>query len=101
MAPAAPWFYTNLPGFKKNWLWRGDSLWVDRWLQLIAGEKEQQPEFIQIISWNDYGESHHIGPLDDRQYGAFDVGKAPYNYVVDKPHDGMKSPISRLRREAY
>lgn len=61
MAPVSPWFYTNLPGYDKNWLWRGDSLWVDRWNQLIAGEF--QPEFVQIISWNDYGESHYIGPL--------------------------------------
>lgn len=22
MMPASPWFYTNLPGYKKNWLWR-------------------------------------------------------------------------------
>jgi hypothetical protein len=61
MAPVSPWFYTNLPGYDKNWLWRGDSLWVDRWNQLIAGEF--QPEFVQIISWNDYGESHYIGLL--------------------------------------
>jgi hypothetical protein len=40
-----------------------------------------KPEFVQIISWNDYGESHYIGPLDDRQYEAFDIGMAPYNYV--------------------
>jgi hypothetical protein len=20
--PAAPWFYTNIPGYNKNWLWR-------------------------------------------------------------------------------
>lgn len=23
MMPVSPWFYTNLPGYKKNWLWRG------------------------------------------------------------------------------
>lgn len=22
MMPASPWFYTNLPGYKKNWMWR-------------------------------------------------------------------------------
>lgn len=26
MMPVSPWFYTNLPGYKKNWLWRGQSI---------------------------------------------------------------------------
>ena len=26
MMPVSPWFYTNMPGFKKNWLWRGKSI---------------------------------------------------------------------------
>ncbi|KAJ4401166.1 Glucan endo-1,3-alpha-glucosidase agn1 [Neurospora sp. IMI 360204] len=26
MMPISPWFFTNLPGYNKNWLWRGDSL---------------------------------------------------------------------------
>lgn len=26
MMPVSPWFYTNLPGYNKNWLWRGDDL---------------------------------------------------------------------------
>lgn len=25
MMPVSPWFYTNMPGFDKNWLWRGKS----------------------------------------------------------------------------
>ncbi|KAF1968609.1 hypothetical protein BU23DRAFT_583137 [Bimuria novae-zelandiae CBS 107.79] len=63
MAPISPWFYANMPGYNKNWLWRGDDMWFDRWQQLIL--------------------SHYIGPLDDRQYVAFgpDFGKAPYNYT--------------------
>ena len=24
MMPVSPWFYTNLPGYDKNWLWRGE-----------------------------------------------------------------------------
>ncbi|KAF7624815.1 hypothetical protein AFLA_001697 [Aspergillus flavus NRRL3357] len=23
MMPVSPWFYTNMPGYNKNWLWRG------------------------------------------------------------------------------
>src|SRR5688500_4058780 len=66
MMPVSPWFFTNLPGYNKNWLWNGNDLWYDRWTQVLS--LDPQPEFLQIISWNDYGESHYIGPLDDRQY---------------------------------
>jgi hypothetical protein len=50
MMAVSPWFYTNLPGFGKNWLWRGDDLWFDRWKQV----QDLQPEFVQIVSWNDW-----------------------------------------------
>lgn len=30
MMPVSPWFYTNLPGYHKNWAWRGDNLWVSQ-----------------------------------------------------------------------
>ncbi|KAL5049507.1 glycosyl hydrolase family 71-domain-containing protein [Aspergillus fruticulosus] len=91
MMPISPWFYTNLPGYDKNWLWRGDDMWFQRWQQAIS--LDRQPDFIEIISWNDYGESHYIGPLDDRQYDAFDIGRAPFNYVKDMPHDGWRETL--------
>jgi hypothetical protein len=87
MMPVSPWFFTNLPGYDKNWLWRGDDLWFERWIEVW----KVAPDFVQIISWNDYGESHYIGPLHDSAYVAFDVGKAPFNYVLDMPHDGWRA----------
>jgi hypothetical protein len=95
MMPVSPWFFTNMPGYNKNWLWRGDDLWFDRWQQVHGIQLQMnvtdQPEFVQIISWNDYGESHYIGPLrGGAAYRAFDVGTAPYNYVSDMPHDGWR-----------
>jgi hypothetical protein len=86
MMPVSPWFYTNMPDYNKNWLWRGDNLWYQRWMQVWY----LQPEFFEIISWNDFGESHYIGPLDDRQYSPFVTGKAPFNYAKDMPHDGWR-----------
>ncbi|KAF7182531.1 hypothetical protein CNMCM7691_002102 [Aspergillus felis] len=86
MMPVSPWFFTNLPGYNKNWLWRSDDLWYDRWQQVWYF----QPEFVEIISWNDFGESHYIGPLDATQYSAFKIGNAPYNYVENMPHDGWR-----------
>lgn len=50
-----------------------------------------QPEFVQIISWNDFGESHHIGPLTGA-WTAFGStqGKSRFNYALDMPHDGWR-----------
>ncbi|GFF93364.1 mutanase Pc12g07500 [Aspergillus lentulus] len=86
MMPASPWFFTNLPGYNKNWLWRGDDLWYNRWQQIIYF----QPIFVEIISWNDYGESHYIEPLRDDAMAAFSIGQAPYNNATDMPHDGWR-----------
>ena len=44
MMPVSPWFYTNLPQWNKNWLWRGDDLWHDRWKQVI----DFQPPLVQV-----------------------------------------------------
>ncbi|EPS35046.1 putative alpha-1,3-glucanase [Penicillium oxalicum 114-2] len=93
MMPVSPWFFTNMPGYDKNWLWRGDDIWFDRWNQALF----LAPEFVEIISWNDFGESHYIGPiraaddpLADQTYTAFDTGRSPYNYALDMPHDGWR-----------
>ncbi|KAF6812686.1 glycosyl hydrolase family 18 [Colletotrichum sojae] len=75
-------------------LWKSGDLWYERWKQVVSMDFE--PEFLQIISWNDYGESHYIGPLDDTQYEAFDVGDAPYNYVKNMPHDGWRDHLPYL-----
>jgi hypothetical protein len=86
MMPVSPWFYTNLPGYGKNWIWNGDNLWYDRWQQVLS----LKPEFVEIISWNDYGESHYIGPLHEGAYATFEIGNASYNYAAGHPHDGWR-----------
>lgn len=92
MMPVSPWFFTNLPGWSKNWVWRGDDLWFDRWQQVI----DFQPELVEIITWNDYGESHYIGPLRESEFGLFTSGGAPYNYVEGMPHDGWRDFLPYL-----
>ncbi|KAK5123833.1 hypothetical protein LTR85_002469 [Meristemomyces frigidus] len=86
MMAVSPWFFTNLPGYGKNWLWNGDDLWYDRWKEVLSVE----PEFVEILTWNDYGESHYIGPLREGAFAAFYYGGAPYNYAADMPHDAWR-----------
>jgi hypothetical protein len=84
MMGVSPWFYTNLPQWKKNWIWRGDSLWHDRWQQII----EAQPDFVEIITWNDYGESSYIGPI---RPGGIPTGAQ--RYVNGMPHDSWRAAL--------
>ena len=42
MMGISPWFYTNMPD--KNFLWRGNNLWHERWQTAI----ELQPEFVEV-----------------------------------------------------
>jgi hypothetical protein len=49
-----------------------------------------QPDLVEIISWNDFGESHYIGPLPQFDYKAFEVGKPPYDYITGMPHDAWR-----------
>ncbi|KAJ4483776.1 glycoside hydrolase family 71 protein [Lentinula aciculospora] len=68
MSAVSPWFFTHYgsDSWNKNWIYRGDDwLFVRRWEQLIA--MRDQVDIVQIISWNDYGESHYIGPVKGAQ----------------------------------
>ncbi|KAJ3824780.1 glycoside hydrolase [Lentinula raphanica] len=68
MSSVSPWFFTHYgpDSWNKNWIYRGDDwLYVRRWEQLIA--TRDRIDIIQIISWNDYGESHYIGPIKGAQ----------------------------------
>lgn len=57
MMGVSPWFYTNLPQYKKNWMWPDELMltWADRWTQVLTLQP-QQPDYVEIISWNDFGE---------------------------------------------
>lgn len=68
MAGISPWFFTHFS--YKNWIYKSDDLYTTRWEQLVS----MQPDFIEIITWNDYGESSYIGPVD---------GATPYDSEIN------------------
>jgi hypothetical protein len=47
-----------------------DLLYPSRWSKLLALPPSHSPDIIQIISWNDYGESHNIAPISGAQPGS-------------------------------
>ncbi|KAH8689539.1 putative alpha-1,3-glucanase/mutanase [Talaromyces proteolyticus] len=82
IAPASAWFSTHFGpevSYSKNWVFPSDSLWFDRWNEILA----LGPRFVEIVTWNDYGESHYIGPLSSPHT---DDGAS--KWVNDMPHNG-------------
>ncbi|KAI0262252.1 glycoside hydrolase family 71 protein [Gloeopeniophorella convolvens] len=81
MAAVSPWFFTHYgpDSWNKNWIYRGDDwLLVRRWEYLLA--HRDSVDIAQVISWNDYGESHYLAPV----HGAQPNSQA---WVDGFPHD--------------
>ncbi|BEI83295.1 hypothetical protein CcaverHIS002_0311630 [Cutaneotrichosporon cavernicola] len=85
MAGVSPWFFTHFGKevpYSKNWLFKSETLWVDRWKDILAlGNKVNM---LEIVSWNDYGESHYVGPLDTPW-----TSDGSDLWVKGMPHDAM------------
>ncbi|KAH8103478.1 glycoside hydrolase family 71 protein [Cristinia sonorae] len=85
MAAVSPWFFTHYgkDSWNKNWIYRGDDhLLVRRWVHLMS--IRNQVDIVQVISWNDYGESHYVAP----PRGAQPNSEA---WVNTCPHDAWLS----------
>ncbi|KAG7441403.1 uncharacterized protein BT62DRAFT_486574 [Guyanagaster necrorhizus] len=64
MAACSPWFFTHYgrDTYNKNWIFNLDDwLFAARWEQLVKNKAEVN--LVQLLSWNDYGESHYLGPI--------------------------------------
>ncbi|KAF2736730.1 putative alpha-1,3-glucanase/mutanase [Polyplosphaeria fusca] len=84
IAPVSPWFSTHYGpevSYSKNWVFPGDALWFNRWTSIL--KSPTSPRFLEIITWNDYGESHYIGPLASKHT---DDGNS--KWANDMPHNG-------------
>lgn len=84
MAAISPFFFTHFGAnsWNKNWLYRSDNwLYATRWEQLIA--QRQSIKALEILTWNDYGESSYIGPIA----GALPAGSEVWVNGLD--HEGI------------
>jgi glucan endo-1,3-alpha-glucosidase len=82
MMGVSPWFFTNLPDYNKKWLFNVDTLWHTRWEQAA----KLKPAYVEIVTWNDFGESHYIGPIVQSAIPSSAGADATW-YVDGKPHD--------------
>ena len=83
VAPVAAWFSTHYGpevSYSKNWVFPSDLLWFQRWTDILT----LAPQFLEIITWNDFGESHYVGPIS-----ASHLDDGNSKWVNDMPHDGF------------
>ncbi|KAJ3885100.1 glycosyl hydrolase family 71-domain-containing protein [Lentinula edodes] len=78
------WLYTHYN--YKNFYLRGDEwLLITRWEQLIS--MRDQLTFVEMVTWNDYGESDYFGPgpssSDLQPYGTTWADGFPHNGFFD------------------
>ncbi|KAG8831269.1 hypothetical protein FRC17_003387 [Serendipita sp. 399] len=68
MTSVSPAFFTHYgpDSYNKNWIYRSDDwLYASRWEMLVAHRNEVS--CVEIVTWNDYGESSYIGPIEGNQ----------------------------------
>ena len=66
----------------KNWLFKSEALWYERWEQILdLAQRSPNLRYLEIVTWNDYGESHYVGPSDN---GHSDDGSGVY--TNNMPH---------------
>jgi hypothetical protein len=57
--------------YSKNWIFKSETLWYDRWQQVLA--MQDQIQFLEIVTWNDYGESHYGELREELGTASLDV----------------------------
>ncbi|KAH8689532.1 putative glucan endo-1,3-alpha-glucosidase agn1 precursor [Talaromyces proteolyticus] len=82
MMGVSPWFFHSGSSSGTNWVWRGDDLWADRWQEVF----DVDPQFVEIVTWNDWGEASYIGPfVSDNE-----VPTTSAPYVDNMPHESFR-----------
>ncbi|EJD50719.1 glycoside hydrolase [Auricularia subglabra TFB-10046 SS5] len=89
MMNVSPWFFTHFSpqSFNKNWLFLSDTLLIDRLNQVL----QLQPQLVEIATWNDFGESHYIGPLHPNNPQVYPGNSG--DWVAGFPHDAWRDII--------
>ncbi|KAG0145287.1 hypothetical protein CROQUDRAFT_45976 [Cronartium quercuum f. sp. fusiforme G11] len=92
-APISPFFFKHLEqGEGGNYIHsNNDQLVIERYLQLIRSP----PAFIELLTWNDYGESHYL--RDPRPSANLPKGViSAHDYVDGFPHEPLLDMLSHF-----
>ncbi|KAI0457321.1 glycoside hydrolase [Xylaria acuta] len=80
MAPVSPWFFTHFN--TKNWVFICEDQPTLRWEQML----KLKPAIVEIVTWNDFGESHYIS--GNQPHHSDDGSSA---WATGYPHDGFRT----------
>ncbi|CCC12102.1 hypothetical protein SMACR_05840 [Sordaria macrospora] len=89
-----PYFYTRLASYNKNWYSSSDTLWPTRLSQALSlsenslSDSPRSPDLLQIITWNDFAESHYISDLVPSQ-----ILSEAESYVNGFDHGGFRAVL--------
>ncbi|KAF8175417.1 glycoside hydrolase [Mycena galopus ATCC 62051] len=89
MMPVSPWFSPHYGGdtYNKNWIFYSDWLYQSRWEEAL----QLQPQFVEILTWNDFGESHYIGPLHGDNSPVYAGGPTGASLWVNGQVQGVRT----------
>ncbi|KAJ3737771.1 glycoside hydrolase family 71 protein [Lentinula guzmanii] len=79
----SPWQFKEL-GDGQDWVEQCDTLWEYRWKQAIH---DVEPDIVEILTWNDYGESHYISDINP----IVNLGDLAPLYVNGFDHSGWRT----------
>lgn len=81
VSAVSPWQFKDIDPSNPddNWVEQSDTLWNYRWLQAI---QTVVPDIVEIVTWNDYAESHYIGDINPN----VNLGDYAPNYVPGFTH---------------
>ncbi|KAF2721477.1 glycoside hydrolase family 71 protein [Polychaeton citri CBS 116435] len=70
----SPWQFKDLNDPSKGlpWVAYSDTLFSQRFQQLINADIDHQPDIIELLTWNDFCESHYLRDLPSPNVGAKD-----------------------------
>ncbi|KAF8152842.1 glycoside hydrolase family 71 protein [Mycena galopus ATCC 62051] len=87
MMPVSAWFNTHYGVDSYNKIFYSNWLCQSRWEEVL----QLQPQFVEILTWNDFGESHYIGPLHGDNSPLYAGGATGAElWVNGMPHDAWR-----------
>ena len=86
----SPWQFKNVNASSGSWVAYSDTLFAQRFNQLVTGAIN--PDIIEVLTWNDFGESHYLRPLPST------VESAP-DYIIYS--DGMQNYVQNFNHNPW
>ncbi|BEI83325.1 hypothetical protein CcaverHIS002_0311930 [Cutaneotrichosporon cavernicola] len=88
MPPVSPFFFTyyGKDSWDKNWIYRSDDWLLATRFEQVIGMRDKV-DMLELLSWNDFGESHYLCPLPDA------ASQPNSTWTTNMPHTPLLSLV--------